>query len=339
MNSRIQSAGLADVDDKLHSGERLSLADGVRLFECPDLLAVGSLANREREKRHGARTYFNYNLRLEPTNVCVASCLFCSFARLKPTDGADRRSRLHDVARTGVGLVIALGAILNPAILAQDLEDARRQLADRLEAQVKKGAEACARANNVEAVEALLEVLNRTESRQGYLAPAHYRDVAWDAVLQITDPAGQKRVLSELRSNRGNSYVRQWCAELLGIYGSKLPGGQGSELFGAALTSALRDSFPGVRQWAARSLGMLRHADAESKLLKLVKGKRPYLRANVIEALARIDKEKHRDRLETATRKDKNAGVRCALLRAAFEIYADQCEAVSAERFCKLPDQ
>jgi aminodeoxyfutalosine synthase len=49
-----------------------------------DLLAVGWLANREREQRHGARTYYNYNLRLEPTNVCEASCLFCSFARLQP---------------------------------------------------------------------------------------------------------------------------------------------------------------------------------------------------------------------------------------------------------------
>jgi aminodeoxyfutalosine synthase len=55
----------------------------VRLFECNDLLAVGHLANREREKRHGARTYFNYNLRLEPTNVCEATCLFCSFSRLQ----------------------------------------------------------------------------------------------------------------------------------------------------------------------------------------------------------------------------------------------------------------
>ena len=45
---------------------------------------MGHLANRERERRHGARTYFNYNLRLEPTNVCQASCLFCSFARLQP---------------------------------------------------------------------------------------------------------------------------------------------------------------------------------------------------------------------------------------------------------------
>ena len=88
MNTRIQAAGLAGIDEKLAAGERLSFEDGIRLFECTDLLAVGTLANREREKRHGARTYFNYNLRLEPTNVCVASCLFCSFARLKPSDAA-----------------------------------------------------------------------------------------------------------------------------------------------------------------------------------------------------------------------------------------------------------
>src|SRR6476646_5316062 len=86
MQSRLAAAGLSDIADKLRAGVRLELADGVRLFESPDLLAVGWLANREREKRHGARTYFNYNIRLEATNVCVASCLFCAFARLKPGD-------------------------------------------------------------------------------------------------------------------------------------------------------------------------------------------------------------------------------------------------------------
>ena len=78
--------GLLDIADKLDAGVRLTLDDGVRLFECPDLLAVGWLANRERERRHGGRTYYNHNIRLEATNVCVASCLFCSFARLKPGD-------------------------------------------------------------------------------------------------------------------------------------------------------------------------------------------------------------------------------------------------------------
>src|SRR6186713_924354 len=86
MNDRLSSLGLTDVADKIDARVRLSLDDGVRLFACPDLHAVGWLANREREKRHGALTYYNFNLRLEATNVCVASCLFCSFARLKPGD-------------------------------------------------------------------------------------------------------------------------------------------------------------------------------------------------------------------------------------------------------------
>lgn len=83
MRERLRSAGLADIADRVEARERLTFDEGVRLFEAPDLLAVGWLANRERERRHGAKTYFNHNLRLEATNVCEASCLFCSFARLK----------------------------------------------------------------------------------------------------------------------------------------------------------------------------------------------------------------------------------------------------------------
>jgi aminodeoxyfutalosine synthase len=84
--ARAAAAGLGDIAEKLEAGVRLTFDDGVRLFECPDLLALGALANREREKRHGARTFYNFNIRLEATNVCVASCLFCSFARLRPGD-------------------------------------------------------------------------------------------------------------------------------------------------------------------------------------------------------------------------------------------------------------
>ncbi|MGE3508951.1 MAG: aminofutalosine synthase MqnE [Vicinamibacterales bacterium] len=86
MYARLAASGLTDIADKLAAGERLDFGDGVRLCEAPDLLAVGALANRERERRHGGRTYYNHNIRLEATNVCVASCLFCSFARLKPGD-------------------------------------------------------------------------------------------------------------------------------------------------------------------------------------------------------------------------------------------------------------
>ncbi len=68
---------------KIERGERLSFEDGLALFRHPDVVAVGQLANRVRERMHGDRTYFNRNLRIEVTNVCVASCLFCSFARLE----------------------------------------------------------------------------------------------------------------------------------------------------------------------------------------------------------------------------------------------------------------
>jgi aminodeoxyfutalosine synthase len=93
----VANDGLSEIADKLDAGERLTLEDGVRLFEHPDLHAVGRLANREREKRHGDRTFYNFNLRLEATNVCVASCLFCSFARLRPGDAEAYTMSLEQV--------------------------------------------------------------------------------------------------------------------------------------------------------------------------------------------------------------------------------------------------
>jgi aminodeoxyfutalosine synthase len=76
----------SNVAAKIDAGERLTFEDGVVLFHHPDIHEIGRLANAVRERRHGATTYYNYNLRLEATNVCVASCMFCSFARLKPGD-------------------------------------------------------------------------------------------------------------------------------------------------------------------------------------------------------------------------------------------------------------
>ena len=96
MRQRLADLCLSDIEAKLESGVRLSFDDGLKLFDCPDTLALGWLANREREKRHGARTYYNFNIRLEATNVCVASCLFCSFARLKPGDDGSYTMTLEE---------------------------------------------------------------------------------------------------------------------------------------------------------------------------------------------------------------------------------------------------
>jgi aminodeoxyfutalosine synthase len=69
---------------KVRGGEPLDLDDGVFLYRWPDLLAVGALANEVRERLHGDDTFFNVNFHINATNVCVADCKFCSFARLEP---------------------------------------------------------------------------------------------------------------------------------------------------------------------------------------------------------------------------------------------------------------
>ncbi len=77
----LERDGLGRIRDKVLAGERLDDAEGLELLEARDLAAVGALANHVREKRHGDLTFYNRNVHLNPTNVCVASCKFCSFAR------------------------------------------------------------------------------------------------------------------------------------------------------------------------------------------------------------------------------------------------------------------
>jgi aminodeoxyfutalosine synthase len=77
------TARFHEIAAKVRGGERLGFEDGLALYEEPDFLAIGSLANEVRERLHGDRTFFNRNVRLETTNVCVASCMFCSFAKLE----------------------------------------------------------------------------------------------------------------------------------------------------------------------------------------------------------------------------------------------------------------
>jgi aminodeoxyfutalosine synthase len=87
---------LEAIRQKVHRGERLSQQDGLALFRHPDVVAVGQLANEVRERLHGDRTYFNRNMRIEVTNVCVASCLFCSFAKLEGGAPGAHTMRLQD---------------------------------------------------------------------------------------------------------------------------------------------------------------------------------------------------------------------------------------------------
>ncbi|PJE47405.1 MAG: aminofutalosine synthase MqnE [Sediminibacterium sp.] len=76
-NQQLQSIGY-----KILNKERISFDEGVALFEQASLPFVGALANWVREQKHGHKTYFNRNFHIEPTNVCVFSCAFCSYSKL-----------------------------------------------------------------------------------------------------------------------------------------------------------------------------------------------------------------------------------------------------------------
>jgi len=73
---------LQNIGNKVIHNERLSFNEGVYLFEKASLPYVGALANWKRESLHGNKTYFNKNFHIEPTNVCVFSCKFCSYSKL-----------------------------------------------------------------------------------------------------------------------------------------------------------------------------------------------------------------------------------------------------------------
>ncbi len=75
-------AQLKQIGEKILYKERISFEDGVALFEKGSLSYLGALANWVREQKHGDKTYFNRNFHIEPTNVCVFACKFCSYSRI-----------------------------------------------------------------------------------------------------------------------------------------------------------------------------------------------------------------------------------------------------------------
>jgi aminodeoxyfutalosine synthase len=72
---------LKTIAEKVYQGERITPKDGLLLFDKATLSFVGHLANVIRERRHENNTYFNRNFHIEPTNICVYDCKFCSYSR------------------------------------------------------------------------------------------------------------------------------------------------------------------------------------------------------------------------------------------------------------------
>src|SRR5512140_17312 len=90
--ARLKDPALRAIGAKVAAGIRLTAADGLALFETPDILGVGHLANAANEAKHGKVVYFAANQHINPTNVCILrkTCVFCSYARLPKEEGAYR---------------------------------------------------------------------------------------------------------------------------------------------------------------------------------------------------------------------------------------------------------
>jgi aminodeoxyfutalosine synthase len=117
IDERIERAGLADIAEKVNADVRLSFDDGVRLYNCSDLLSVGSLADRVRRRMHDSVTYFNRNMHLNYSNICALSCKFCAFGQKEDGKKAYRfsldgiRSRMEAVKNTATTEVHIVGGL------------------------------------------------------------------------------------------------------------------------------------------------------------------------------------------------------------------------------------
>lgn len=81
LNSNSTPNDLKSIAEKVVNNERITIEEGIRLFDA-DLSFLGVLANYIRESKHQDFTYFNRNIHIEPTNICVFDCKFCSYSKL-----------------------------------------------------------------------------------------------------------------------------------------------------------------------------------------------------------------------------------------------------------------
>jgi aminodeoxyfutalosine synthase len=73
---------LKAIAQKVKDQQRITFDEGVYLYEHAELGYLGTLSNHIREQKHGDRTFFNRNFHIEPTNICVYDCKFCSYSRM-----------------------------------------------------------------------------------------------------------------------------------------------------------------------------------------------------------------------------------------------------------------
>lgn len=116
-----------EIAEKVMNNERISFDEGVFLFEHGELGFLGSLANIVRERKNGDATYFNRNFHIEPTNLCVYDCKFCSYSRLikqksDPSSWAFTMEEMLDIVKKYDGKPVTEVHIVGGVLPQYDLQ-------------------------------------------------------------------------------------------------------------------------------------------------------------------------------------------------------------------------
>ncbi|MEW6215660.1 MAG: radical SAM protein, partial [Nitrospirota bacterium] len=74
---------LREIWEKVERGIRLSKSEALTLINSDDIIYLGQLASKVKERKTGNYAYFNVNRHINLTNICVSRCKFCAFSRDK----------------------------------------------------------------------------------------------------------------------------------------------------------------------------------------------------------------------------------------------------------------
>jgi aminodeoxyfutalosine synthase len=118
-------SSLKSIAEKVKNNERISLKDCIHLYTDAPLAYLGVLANYIRECKHADQTYFNRNFHIEPTNICLYTCTFCSYSRKikKRTDGWEYNlDQIMDIVKNYDGQPVTEVHIVGGVLPQYDME-------------------------------------------------------------------------------------------------------------------------------------------------------------------------------------------------------------------------
>ena len=106
-----------DISDAVRRGERISAEAAMMLWREAPLWLLGELATARKRQMSGQTVYYNRNVHLEPTNICLFNCEFCSFRRREGDADAwymsldDIEARARELVGTDITEVHIVGGV------------------------------------------------------------------------------------------------------------------------------------------------------------------------------------------------------------------------------------